>query len=57
MCFTSDSSFGRDDPGSAFAAVRTMHACAADEQTRRVVRSATMQLDEKEMKETDANIA
>jgi hypothetical protein len=57
MCFTADSSFARDDSGSAFAVVRTMRPCTADEQTRRVMRRATMQLDEKKRKETDANIA
>jgi len=47
MCFTADSSFAQDDSGSAFAVVRTMTACTADEQTQGDMRSATMQLNEK----------
>jgi len=50
MCFTADSSFARDDSGSAFALVLTMHPCTADEQTQGDMRSETMQLDEKKGK-------
>jgi hypothetical protein len=56
MWLTAEPSFARDDSGSAFAVVRTMHACTADEQTQGDIRSATMQLDEK-MKEKNANIS